>query len=140
MDNILFFSEDISFTLKEKRKIRSWIKMAIDDNQMQLQSINYIFTSDNYLSNINQEYLKHNSLTDIITFNQSPDPNVIESDIYISVDRISDNSKYFNLPFTKELHRVMIHGVLHLIGFNDKKESEKKEMRKKENHYLALLS
>ena len=139
MENILFFAEGISFTLKEKTKIRDWIKKAIEDHQKKLKSINYIFTSDNYLSNINEDYLQHNTLTDIITFNQSIAPNLIESDIYISIDRITENSKCYNLTFTEELHRVMIHGVLHLIGFNDKTEAEKKEMRKKENHYLALL-
>jgi probable rRNA maturation factor len=139
MENILFFAEDISFTLKEKTKIRDWIKKTIEDHQKKLKSINYIFTSDNYLSNINKDYLQHNTLTDIITFNQSAAPNLIESDIYISIDRILENSKCYNLPFTEELHRVMIHGILHLLGFNDKTEAEKKEMRKKENHYLALL-
>ena len=139
MKNILFFTEDISFTLKEKTKIRDWIKKAIEDHQKKLKSINYIFTTDNYLSNINEDYLQHNTLTDIITFNLSTAPNLIESDIYISIDRIIENSKCYSLPFTEELHRVMIHGILHLLGFNDKKEPEKKEMRKKENHYLALL-
>ena len=139
MKNILFFTEDISFTLKEKTKIRDWIKKAIEDHQKKLKSINYIFTTDNYLSNINEDYLQHNTLTDIITFNLSTAPNLIESDIYISIDRIIENSKCYSLPFTEELHRVMIHGILHLLGFNDKTEPEKKEMRKKENHYLALL-
>ena len=139
MKNILFFTEDISFTLKQKTKIRDWIKKAIEDHQKKLKSINYIFTTDNYLSNINEDYLQHNTLTDIITFNLSTAPNLIESDIYISIDRIIENSKCYSLPFTEELHRVMIHGILHLLGFNDKTEPEKKEMRKKENHYLALL-
>ena len=139
MKNILFFTEDISFTLKQKTKIRDWIKKAIEDHQKKLKSINYIFTTDNYLSNINEDYLQHNTLTDIITFNLSTAPNLIESDIYISIDRIRENSKCYSLPFTEELHRVMIHGILHLLGFNDKTEPEKKDMRKKENHYLALL-
>ena len=139
MKNILFFTEDISFTLKQKTKIRDWIKKAIEDHQKKLKSINYIFTTDNYLSNINEDYLQHNTLTDIITFNLSTAPNLIESDIYISIDRIIENSKCYSLSFSEELHRVMIHGILHLLGFNDKTEPEKKEMRKKENHYLALL-
>ena len=87
---------------------------------------------------INEKYLKHNTLTDIITFNQSTDQNLIEADIFISIERIRENSKKLNIPFKEELHRVMIHGVLHLLGFNDKIDPEKKEMRKKENHYLAL--
>jgi probable rRNA maturation factor len=140
MKDILFFSEDIKFSLKQKTKIRIWIKMVAGDYQKKIESINYIFTSDNYLAEINQEYLNHNTFTDIVTFNQSSDPTVIESDIYISIERILDNSKTLNISFTEELHRVMIHGVLHLVGINDKKESEKKEMRKKENHYLALLA
>lgn len=114
--------------------------MVVSDYQKEIESINYIFTSDSQLVEINQEYLNHNTLTDIITFNQSSDPAFIESDIYISIDRVLENANAYNLPFTKELHRVMIHGILHLVGLNDKKQSEKKEMRKKENHYLALLA
>ena len=138
MKKINFFVEDIKFTLTKKKELRHWITSTIEHNLKNLQLINYIFTSDSYLLSINEEYLKHNTLTDIITFNQSTDENLIEADIFISIERIKENSKKLNIPFKEELHRVMIHGVLHLLGFNDKSDPEKKEMRKKENHYLAL--
>lgn len=138
MKKINFFVEDIKFTLTKKKELRHWITSTIEHNLKNLQLINYIFTSDSYLLSINKEYLKHNTLTDIITFNQSTDQNLIEADIFISIERIKENSKKLNIPFKEELHRVMIHGVLHLLGFNDKSDPEKKEMRKKENHYLAL--
>ena len=138
MKKINFFVEDIKFTLTKKNELRHWITSTIEHNLKNLQLINYIFTSDNYLLSINEEYLKHNTLTDIITFNQSTNQNLIEADIFISIERIKENSKKLNIPFKEELHRVMIHGVLHLLGFNDKNDPEKKEMRKKENHYLAL--
>ena len=138
MKKINFFVEDIKFTLTKKKELRQWITSTIEHNLKNLQLINYIFTSDTYLLSINEEYLKHNTLTDIITFNQSTDQNLIEADIFISIERIKENSKKLNIPFKEELHRVMIHGVLHLLGFNDKSDPEKKEMRKKENHYLAL--
>ena len=138
MKEINFFVEDIKFTLTKKKELRHWITSTIEHNFKNLQLINYIFTSDSYLLSISEEYLKHNTLTDIITFNQSTDQNLIEADIFISIERIKENSKKLNIPFKEELHRVMIHGVLHLLGFNDKSDPEKKEMRKKENHYLAL--
>lgn len=138
MEIIQFFNEDINFTLKQKTKLRKWIKSTIEHNHKTLELINYIFTSDSYLLSINKEYLDHDALTDIIAFNQSSVSNLIEADIYISIERIKENSKNLNISFSNELHRVMIHGILHLVGFSDAGDSEKKEMRKKENHYLAL--
>lgn len=139
MGSINFFNEDINFTLRQKIKLRNWIRSTIEHNQHKLEIINYIFTPDNYLLTINKEYLDHDTFTDVIAFNQSNDPKLLEADIYISIERIKNNAKKFNLPISDELHRVMIHGVLHLLGFTDKEESEKAVMRKKENHYLALL-
>lgn len=139
MGSINFFTEDINFTLRQKIKLRNWIRTTIEHNQQRLEVINYIFTSDNYLLTINKEYLDHDTFTDVITFNQSTNPKLLEADIYISIERIKKNAKKFNLPISDELHRVMIHGVLHLLGFTDKEDSEKAVMRKKENHYLALL-
>ena len=101
-------------------------------------SINYIFTSDQYLLDINKQYLNHDYLTDIITFNNSTSNNLLEADIFISIERVKDNAKALQVQFIDELHRVMIHGILHLLGFDDKTEHDKAEMRKKENHYLAL--
>ena len=138
MINIHFFNEGIPFELKNKTKLRKWIESTIKQNQSKLISLNYIFTSDNYLLEINKNYLNHDTLTDIITFDQSSKKNFIEADMYISIERIKENSETYNISFIDELHRVMIHGVLHLLGYKDKTGEEKKEMRKKENHYLAL--
>ena len=138
MESIHFFNEKIDFKLKNKTKIRSWLRRAVHEHDKKVSCINYIFTSDNYLLDINRKYLNHNTYTDIITFNQSSTPKKIEADIYISIERIQANSKKLNISFSEELHRVMIHGLLHLLGYNDKTNPEKDYMRKKENHYLAL--
>jgi rRNA maturation RNase YbeY len=132
---ITFFSEQVPFTLKNKIKIRDWINDSIKNEQSSLGSINYIFTSDKYLLDINKEYLNHDYFTDIITFNYCQE-NQINGDIYISIDTVKNNSQRFDVSFVDELHRVMIHGVLHLIGFNDLTEEQKKIMRQKENEYL----
>ena len=138
MNNIRFFTEDIHFALKDKIKLRQWIADTIRKQNKQLHSINYIFVSDDYLLKVNQNYLNHDTLTDIITFNQSSNPTYIEADIFISIPRVKENAKNIGIPFNDELHRVMIHGVLHILGYSDKTPREKNEMRKKENHYLAL--
>ena len=138
MSSVNFFTEDVGFSIKQKKKVRQWIADTVAQNNKNLKSINYVFTSDLYLSKINKKYLEHDSMTDIITFDNSSEKDIIEGDIYISVERIKENAKKFSCSFDQELHRVMIHGVLHLLGFDDKTSTQKKEMRKKENHYLAL--
>ena len=104
-----------------------------------LSNINYIFCSDDYLLTINQEHLNHDYYTDIITFDLSEKENNIESDIFISIDRVKENAKNNHVKFHIELYRVLIHGVLHLLGFNDKNEEEKLIMREKEDACLSLL-
>jgi rRNA maturation RNase YbeY len=99
--------------------------------------LNFIFCSDNYLLSINQNYLKHDTLTDIITFNNSEDKRVIVGDIFISLERIRENAQRFNVTSESELHRVMIHGTLHLLGYADKGKEAKALMTDKENHYLS---
>lgn len=138
--NILFYSEGVRFTLKNKNRIRDWINASIASHHKQAGSINYIFCSDDYLQKINSKYLKHNTLTDIVTFDNSDMPDVISSDLFLSIDRIKENAKLFHVSFVNELHRVMIHGILHLLGFNDKTDEEKLMMRSKEDYYLTLLS
>jgi probable rRNA maturation factor len=103
-----------------------------------IQEINYIFCSDSYLLSLNQGFLKHNTFTDIITFDNSEDPSSLEGEIYISIERVKENAKKYNVPIEDELSRVMIHGVLHLLGFKDKKPTEKALMRKKEEACLSL--
>jgi probable rRNA maturation factor len=133
---IYFFSEDISFSPSAKTFLRTWINQTIQAEAYQLQELNFIFCSDDYLLKINQEYLKHDTYTDIITFDNSEVENDIVGDIFISIDRVKENAKTFKTSFTDELHRVMIHGTLHLLGYPDKKKEEKALMTEKENFYL----
>jgi rRNA maturation RNase YbeY len=135
---IEFFSEDIKFTPSYPDKLSRWIESVIKAENHLLGDINYVFVSDDYLLSLNQKFLDHQSLTDIITFDQSTDPFTISGDIYISIDRIQNNAKAYNQTFERELKRVMVHGVLHLIGYKDKTLEEKSEMRKKEEAYLSL--
>ncbi len=135
---IEFVSEDVDFTLEDVDKVKDWIVQVITDHQFRLENITYIFCSDEYLYNINQTYLNHDTFTDIITFDNSDEEDTVESDIFISIDRVKENALQLNIPFADELHRVIIHGVLHLIGYDDKDESSKVKMRQKENDYLSL--
>lgn len=139
MPQIHYFSEEVDFSLKSKTSITQWINDIIISEGFQLGEINYIFCSDNYLLNINQEYLNHDTYTDIITFDNSLERGVIESDIYISVERVRENATELRLPFETELQRVMIHGVLHLLGWGDKSPDDKMRMREKEDACLSLL-
>ncbi len=131
--------EEIDFGISEKEifLINQWIERIIEQEGKEYTTINYIFCSDEYLHAINVKYLQHDTLTDIITFSLSDQ--LIESDIYISIDRVRENALQFNLSFKDELYRVMIHGILHLCGYGDKTPLEKKIMTQKENHALELL-
>ncbi len=135
---IQFFSEETSFTLRNQTAISDWIKSVIEKEGKPLRQLNFILCNDEYLLKINLEYLNHDTLTDIITFPYT-DPPVIHSDIYISVERVEDNAKCFNAAFNNELHRVIIHGVLHLCGYGDKTEEEEAVMRQKEDEALKLI-
>ena len=135
---ILFFNEGLRYTLKDKNKLRSWINASIALENKNIGSINFIFCSDEYLHKLNIQYLNHDTLTDIITFDNSEDDARISADIFISIDRVKENAKQFGQPFVNELHRVMIHGMLHLAGYKDKSSKEKAAMRDKEDYYLSL--
>tara|TARA_B100000614_G_C14091025_1_gene302897 strand:- start:65 stop:448 length:384 start_codon:yes stop_codon:yes gene_type:complete len=124
--------------LKNQRALQKWIEDVIISENKELGDINYVFCSDEYLLERNIKFLNHDSLTDIITFNYC-EGDIISSDIMISIDRIKENSIIFENSFSKELHRVMIHGVLHLIGYNDKTKKEKQTMREREDFYLKKL-
>jgi probable rRNA maturation factor len=138
LKDISFFSEDIDFTVKEKQKIREWIGTTVKDERFErIAELNFIFCSDDYLLEINKQYLNHDTYTDIVTFDSSEDEEVIAGDIFISVDRIRENAKKFAVTERDELHRVIIHGVLHLCGYYDKKKEDKELMTKKENDYLG---
>lgn len=133
---IQYFSEDTLFKIDNSNSVSDWIMNTIQSENGCLGFINFIFCSDNYLLQINQEYLNHDTYTDIITFDYNTSQ--IESDIFISVERIEENANTLNLSFEQELHRVIIHGVLHLLGYADKSKEAKKIMTKKENEYLIL--
>ncbi len=137
---IYFFNEESSFKLKSINQTRNWIKNAIELENYTLKSINFIFCSDNYLLKINQQYLNHDTYTDIITFDNSEIHNHIESDIFISIERVKENSKAYKTKLNIELHRIMIHGILHLLGYKDKSTKDKELMTAKENEYLAKLN
>ncbi len=139
MSVITYFSEDISFTLSQKRKISSWIKKVFLQEGYMLSSLNFIFCSDEYLLQINREYLSHDYYTDIITFCHSENTAPIESDIFISIERVTENSQALNTVFLDELYRVMVHGTLHLCGYDDHNEPDIQIMREKENYYLSLI-
>lgn len=138
MAAINFFSEKIRFKLHNPKKTASWVKEVVNNEGASLITLNYIFCSDEYLRQINIQFLKHKTFTDIITFNYNPSKTEIEGEIYISIDRVKENSKKFETDLQTELHRVLIHGVLHLLGYNDKTKSERSVMRKKEDSYLSL--
>lgn len=133
-----FFAQDISFKLPKPRKTKQWIELAIEREKKMLEHLNYIFCSDAYLLGINEHYLNHKTLTDVITFDHSEKKGYIEGDIFISVERVRANAVELNTDFDEELHRVIIHGVLHLIGYSDKSLPKKTLMRKKEDAYLSL--
>lgn len=135
---IHFFSEDISFTLKEKNKVRNWIKNTIRSEGKKLRELNFIFCSDAYLLEINKQYLNHDTFTDIVTFDNSESPDLIIGDVFISIERIRENASKYKVAEKDELHRVIIHGTLHLIGYKDKTKSDKSLMTEKEDHHLAM--
>ena len=128
-----------SFTLKNKRKIKNWLKDTIVNEKKKVGDINYIFCSKQYLKKMNNDYLSKNYETDVISFDFSND-NKISGDIYISSETVKKNSIIFNVCFNNELKRVMVHGLLHLLNYNDKSNQEQKIMREKENFYIKLNS
>ncbi len=133
-----FFEEDIKVNLKVKRKLKHWLQEVAALEGKKVLQLNYVFCSDAYLLEMNQAYLKHETLTDIITFDQSENPGIIEGDVYISYERVQENAKKFDSE-SDELYRVMVHGLLHLCGYKDKKPGEVRLMREKEQHYLKHL-
>ncbi|RDC65673.1 rRNA maturation RNase YbeY [Adhaeribacter pallidiroseus] len=135
---IEFIAEDIPFTIPDENKLKDWIARVINFYEFNLENLTFIFCYDDYLLDINKSYLNHDTLTDIITFDNSDEEQTIEGDIFISIDRVKENAINFNVLLLEELHRVIIHGVLHLIGYDDKTESNKTEMRQKEDYWLSL--
>jgi probable rRNA maturation factor len=138
LHSVHFYFEKVGLTLKERGKLKVFINSLIAKEKKNLNNLNYIFCNDNALLKINRKYLDHNFYTDVITFDLSSSREEILADIYISVDRIRENAKSLKLSLKEELHRVMLHGLLHLCGYNDKTEVQRKLIRKKEDFYLNL--
>ncbi len=135
---INFHTESIDFKVTNPIKTKRWLKSVIEAEGFELSEINYVFCDDEYLHKINVEYLDHDTLTDIITFDNSEDENLIEGDIFVSIERITDNAKDFGTVFELEFRRVIVHGILHLCGYYDKTDEDEKQMRAKEDHYIGL--
>jgi rRNA maturation RNase YbeY len=136
---INFFTEGIDFKIVDKRKLKRWIKNEIILEKSTPGSINFIFTSDSILQEYNYKYLKHKSLTDILTFPLTNISISVSGDIFISIDRVNANAKIFRIENLVELYRVMIHGILHLVGYNDKTVEDKRTMREREDQALNRL-
>lgn len=125
------------FILTSQDQISLWIKEVVTKENLELGELSYVFCSDDFLYDMNVAYLDHDTLTDIITFDYRVG-DVLSGEIYVSVDRIKENAKEFSVPFNEELHRVIIHGVLHICGYKDFSEEEEKQMREKEDWALSL--
>jgi probable rRNA maturation factor len=136
---ITFQNQDIVFRLPGKVKLKSWIRKVLKEEGKKEGELNFVFTSDNKLHEMNLEYLGHDTLTDIITFDQA-EGLTVSGDIVISKERVAENATTYKITFDNELHRVMIHGILHLCGYKDKTEEEKRQMRSKEDEALRLFA
>ena len=134
--SIFFFKESIKFRLSKRKQLKDWILEIIKKEGYFISNINFIFCTDSFLGKINKKYLNHDYFTDIITFDNSVLKKTIEGDIFISIERVIVNSIKFTSSFNDELHRVMAHGVLHLIGYGDKTKSQKTEMKTREDIWL----
>ncbi|MDC9724286.1 MAG: rRNA maturation RNase YbeY [Urechidicola sp.] len=134
---MIAFNNEIEFKLENKECLLEWIAQTIEKEQFKLGEVNYIFCSDEQLLVKNIEFLNHDTYTDIISFDYTIGK-LISGDIFISIDRVTENSKTFNTSFQNELNRVMIHGVLHYCGYKDKTDDDKSLMRSKEDYYLSL--
>jgi probable rRNA maturation factor len=137
---IVFFNEDIDFKFQGKNNFKSWLKKVSEKEGFKINNLNYIFCSDEYLHKINLEYLDHDTYTDIITFDNSEDENIVEGDIFISIERVKENSFTLNTVFEEELKRVIVHGLLHLCGYDDHSPEDKAEMRLLESEYIEIFN
>ena len=134
---VRYFFEDIKFEYKGRQFNNRWLKMVAESEICRLGDINIIFCSDPYILNINLQYLSHDYFTDIITFDYSQKP-VISGDLFISVDSVMEIAAFYGTEFQEVLHRVIVHGILHLIGYDDHTEPDIAQMRSKENYYLQM--
>ena len=133
---IRYHTEDIDFKLKDKQNTSLWLNNVAKNEGFKIKEINYIFCSDEYLYQINMEYLEHDTYTDIITFDNSEVKEKLEGDIFVSIERIRENVNEMGLLFESELSRVLVHGLLHLCGHLDETDEQEQKMRNKEDYYL----
>lgn len=133
---VVFYNADIKFTLKQKRLFKLFVANRAAKHGIKALAVSYVFCTDEYLLDINRRFLNHDYYTDIITFPLTEEVGKVEAEIYISIDRIKDNAQKLSIPFEDELHRVMFHGVLHLLGFKDKTKAQQQEMRNKEDEWI----
>ena len=136
--HITFHTADCAFVLRDKTAIRSWLTAICRAEKKKIESLSYVFCSDEYLYDMNVQFLKHKTLTDIITFDFSGGDKKLNGEIYISIDRVKENAATLGLRFSDELRRVIIHGFLHMMGYSDKSSSKKVKMTKKEDACLSL--
>lgn len=134
---IRYFNEDIKFVFKQKLLNNRWLKTVAGSEMRRIGDINIIFCSDNYILDVNIKYLGHDYFTDIITFDYC-DKDVLSGDLFVSIDSVRENAGFYGTSFEDELNRVIVHGILHLIGYDDHTEEEVKQMRAKENYYLEM--
>lgn len=134
---VRYFFEDTDFVFKPKKINNLWLKTVAESEVKKIGQVNIIFCSDNYILDINQKYLQHDFFTDIITFDYCEN-DVLSGDLFISVDSVRENAIFYKTEFTDELNRVIVHGLLHLIGYDDHSDEDIKMMRSKENYYLEL--
>lgn len=139
MSDLSFFSEDILFNLSDEATVSAWLFDVALAEEKSIENISYVFCTDEYLHKLNLEHLNHDTYTDIITFDYC-EGSLIQGDIFISIERVKENSVKFKVSFEEELRRVMAHGVLHLAGYKDKSDEEAREMRAKEDFYLSLFN
>ncbi|MCP5064815.1 MAG: rRNA maturation RNase YbeY [Ignavibacteriae bacterium] len=136
---MISFNYELDFKLQNEDSVSQWISSVIASENCKEGDINYIFCDDDYLHKLNVEFLNHDTLTDIISFDYTVGKE-LHGDVFVSIERVKDNAKDFNVPFEDELNRVLVHGVLHYCGYKDKTHEEVKGMRAKENHYLKQLN
>ena len=134
---ILYYYEDIDFVFRNKTLNNRWLKLVAESEIRRIGDISIIFCSDNYILDVNQKYLQHDYFTDIITFDYC-EGDRLSGDLFISIDSVRENALEYRTDFSDELNRVMVHGILHLIGYDDHTEEDIAMMRKKENYYLSL--
>lgn len=137
---IVFFNEDIDFKFGQKNQLKAWLKKVAESEGFKMRDLNYIFCSDEYLHKINLEYLDHDTYTDIITFDNSEEEEDIEGDIFVSIERVKDNSQELKTEFLDEFKRVLVHGLLHLCGYDDHSDEDEAQMRELESKYISIFN